>query len=469
MPNSPEIKPLNITNITERDKNQVDDQKETPELNEVIIDSLVEHMLLESAKKINEGNNGVIFLVDFTDIDEEMFDQLKAIKPELMAKEQEDVVIKMLKVYTGGQGKREFIFQKKAYEAIKRAKRQNPNLPLAEVPAPYFYRELNISQNTALQKKINAYNINCFNQRIEIILMDFIPGKDLASFLYQEVLKYHPETKYLAQTKNEKGLTPLEEMDIEELQAEAARALKFSYPPDGEIFMDDRIIRIFNENKQILINFLKKQYKHGFKMPKDILTKIENTIKLFHQNGFEHNDLHERNIIIGADEEIYIIDFGAAKTTEERQRELKGVEEDIKQAELGHVLRDDQGIIQTLKELSIAHEEEVKQKNVQKVNGLISTAEKIINRNPTAQQELASLNETTEIDELLEKIYLLASSMSSNLEAQAQIEAGLWYKFLQKNKDLFNNEQLKKIYTAYKKRHPYQQKLISLIIKEFMK
>ncbi len=384
-------------------------------------------------------------------------------------------LLKCLRFIQAGRASASLNFKKKAYETIKEAEAQDPGKQLAKVPLPYFYRESDISQNEALQRKVKGANVNSLNKRIEVILMDFIPGKDLATFLYQEVLKYHPKTKYLAQNKNKNGLTDLDEMNIEDLQMEVAQALEFSLPPTNGLFVDDRVIRVFNENKERLINFLQNQRKNGFKMPKDIWIKLKNTIELFKQNGFEHNDLHERNIIIGRDEEIYIIDFGAAKTVNEKENELKmGTETDIERAKIEQTLRQDRAILSTIEQLSRDIEQEAKNEDERKLAELINIIEQIIDKKPDVKQELVKLKEINKADELLEeidKIVLTNEMSSSNLEAQAQIEAGLLYKFLQENAGVFNNEQLKKIYSVYKKHYPYayQQKLISLIIKKFLK
>ncbi len=454
--------------------------KKEPETEEKIIDALIEHMLLENAEKINEGNNGVIFLVTLDEIDKNLLNYLKtttnyqAEQEDKQNNEAKEIAIKMLKIYSGGQGKREFEFQQKAFELIKAAEKTAPHKKLAKVPRPYFYRELDISKNKALQEKIKASNINDYRKKIEVILMDFVPGKDLATFLYQEVLKRHPETRHLAQTDSQ-NKSALEEMDIGQLAEETARALKFSYPAHNGPIIDDRVIRIFNENKGLLINFLKKQYDHPenpFKLPEGILEKLQNTVQLFHSNGFKHNDLHERNILLGDDKEIYIIDFGAALDFKEMERDLKGTDEDARQAEITNILRDDRGIFETLKKLSLSSKAEAEQHNNEKIEQALSLTEALIEKAIITKKELSAIKRLKNIEKLLQYISELAKQkMSTSFDAQTQIEAGLLYKFLQQNQGNLNNEELKDIFALYKKTHPqpYEQNLIRLVIKTFLK
>ncbi len=436
------------------------------EINETLIDGVIENILAKNAEKINEGNNGIIFLINLHEVDKRFLDYLKTItssKMEQTENSHEQLAIKMMKVYTGGQGKQEFLFQKKAWEIIQKKKKKEPNLPLAQVPLPYFYRNLDISQNTTLKNKLKVNHVKIYNQQIEVILMNFVPGKDLATFLYQQVLKYHPETKYLTQNNN----TALDEMNIEQLGQEVARALKFSYPPASDAFVDDRIIKVFNNNKELLINFLKKQHKNGFELPKHIIAKIKNTIDLFHQNGFEHNDLHERNVLISEKNEIYIIDFGAASSQADKKNELQGTDEDARKAEIEQILRDDTGLLRSLEKLNISQEDESKKEKYEELKRIIEITEKII-KNKNKQKELKKIIlATDDLENLLDNIYSLVNKLTYSPDLQAQLEAGLLYKFLEKNSSSLSKEKLERIIAGLKKNTPYQRNLINLVVKNF--
>ena len=233
-----------------------------------------ENLLLKS-KKINEGKNGIINLIETGDL------------PPDVDSENKQLALKILKIYTNGKGKREFEMQKAAFDIIN----NEQELPVAKIPKPIMYKELRI-QSEELRQKLTTEGIEKSNDKIELLLMDLMPGEDLSDYLFRETVKVAQAIPLLKQklTINKDA----SEMDIKELEQE----IKILF--DGKITL---------ENSTDLLDFLGL---HGHDLPDEWLKKIENTINLLNKNNIFHNDLHERNTRINFGKDIYIFDFGGA-------------------------------------------------------------------------------------------------------------------------------------------------------------
>jgi len=265
--------------------------------------------LISRSELVNSGNNGLIYKIDLKMRDEKFTQNKDALEDANQESEKKSKVIKILKVYKEGLGRREYAMQKKAYDIINGAADKEE---LAQIPKPIFFKELRISRE--MQEKLNANGATLSDGKAEIILMDYLEAEDLASIIYQWVIDNHPN----------QNLNPGAHQSIEEMQQTVAMLLGFERPGgkgagEGDRDLEER--KVYAANADKLYRFLQKS---GFKMNPSIVSQVKNTLDLLHRNGVYHNDPHERNIMIKGDYNhnsslgnqenpcAYIVDFGSA-------------------------------------------------------------------------------------------------------------------------------------------------------------
>ena len=215
-------------------------------------------------------------------------------------------------------GKREYEAQKKAFDIINA---QEDKSNLASIPEPLFYSDMTIKDPLAIEK-LKQEGMGNFDNKIEIIIMDLIPGEDLATFLYRSVLsvaKEKPETQKIISQSN----LEIDKLSINDLIAEVSRVLDFrraggQHRDEAErLFEEDKVKR---ENAKKIATFLKR---NNAIINSRWLEKIENTVNILHKNNFYHRDLHERNVMISPDGEIVsILDFGSSKLVPQGQEDV---------------------------------------------------------------------------------------------------------------------------------------------------
>lgn len=288
------------------------EQKDPKEL----VGAVIEYMLLD-AEKINEGNNGIIKIMDVRQLPRELIEYLNDINPNFFS-ERNQIAIKILKIYSEGVGRHEYEMQRQSYEAV--TKKIKDAIPLAMIPEPLFYKELTI-QSEDVKRRLREEGLQQFDNKIEIIIMDLLPGEDMATYLYRQVVKIAEQDPELAKELLHRG-AKAEEMNLGELQSTVHRILDFRKPggkhrTDHDNEVEEEAVKRDNADK--LIGFLKKR---GFTINKEWIEKINNTISILHQSGIYHRDLHERNVMIDEkNNEIYILDFGSARSFHAEQGE----------------------------------------------------------------------------------------------------------------------------------------------------
>ena len=362
-----------------------------------IMELIMENFILQS-KKINEGNNGIIKALDLRKIRDEL--PLKLVEyitkksPDFFS-ERDDLAIKMLKVYNRGDGKREFEAQKRAHEIITKEQETNPEASLAGVPTPLIFEELTVVDEET-QAILKNDGLKSLTDKVEILIMDLIPGEDMATHIYEEVVKRSGKLAHLRGS--------LEEIPLNDLIEEVSSALGFveaggkHRDEDLKVFEEEAVR---NENVEKIVRFLKQS---GFTLDKDILNKVENTIKLLHKNGLYHRDLHERNIMMVGDE-VKIIDFGSAKEVP------AGTEEDMYE-EGGKRLVPDEMVLERYKPLTTTFEEDQQKEVKELVQKLDGLKDMISKRRETDWQRFQGKLEDVSEDDLEPTVESLARSIS---------------------------------------------------------
>jgi serine/threonine protein kinase len=284
-------------------QNSKEKRTRTPEL-ELVLDAKFEYFLFSHIQKINEGNNGIIFRLDFTEVDVDEFKEVKAYFERLGVAASDRPVVKILKIYRPGAGKKEFEMQRRAFNLVEENAAKGD---LAQIPEPIFYRELNLTPTgkSFLKDKGMKEDLD----QAELLVMDYIPGIDLAVYMYREVVKLHPVLREYRDS--------VESLDFFVLQALVARALQFKVPSKGATVLADRAFeqdKVFNENEEMLYKYLEQK---NFVFPPEITAQFKSTIQLFHRNKFFLRDSHHRNFMITEDPETHkqrgvILDFGMA-------------------------------------------------------------------------------------------------------------------------------------------------------------
>lgn len=284
--------------------------------------------LLIHYKRINEGAEGIIGLIDLNEYDSE---DLKNFFGEEVLDEigvDKRLAVKMLKVYIDGRrAVEEGNLQKNAREALLQA-----GITDVSIPKVYYNNELEITSPT-LRAELESDEVYLKDNKVGIILMDLIPGQDLSDFLLKETIKRHPDLKEY------RDQDVLDSMDYKNLESIVAIGLGQQQISDQE----DAYIQRQKEkqNDKLLINFLSKT---DFILNPEILNRLEKALPVLHKAGIYHRDLHKRNLMFsnttdGNLEQVYIIDFGKSIETKSTSRDDIYIEDDIIYKEDEYLLR----------------------------------------------------------------------------------------------------------------------------------
>jgi serine/threonine protein kinase len=133
--------------------------------------------------------------------------------------------------------------------------------------------------------------------------MDYIDGVDLAVYIYDFLL---------TKLRNFEQDT-LENMSFIDKQNHIAEILNLEFPNNDESF------KVAIANRDNLKKLVSKLQKINFHIDEEFINKISASIKALEENGIFHNDLHERNIIMGKDGKPYLIDFGRSVQDKDKQ------------------------------------------------------------------------------------------------------------------------------------------------------
>ncbi len=267
------------------ESNGIEQKPKSPEGND--FDAAFEKILHQSPI-IGSGKDGIVLKIDVTQIDPETLSTLKEKGLDLSS----DAAAKILKIYRPGEAKREFDFHQRAYYLLSKAGQD-----VAQVPRPILIMAQHLAQSDI--EFLNKAGAK-LDDEAEILLMDYVDGQDVASMIYVFAMQ-------------ELGYDDLmiKSLSIEEHHKIVGDRLGFDTPEEENPYVEN-VISIENTNK--LMTFLQKR---GFKIDPTTIQKWQNSIKILEQNGIFHNDLSERNVMIGKDGQPYIIDFGRSTDNKE--------------------------------------------------------------------------------------------------------------------------------------------------------
>lgn len=317
-------KMLHSLKATKEDWDQIQDpEKKTENRKDLEVKSTIDQIfvryMLEKSKKINEGEQGSIHLIDVSDLTQSIleheggeihFEEEKYrdyLDQKLLTffgvdSRSEKRVIKMLKIFNEEKGDAEYEAQKIAYHLTPKDTRY------AQVPQIYKSNaDYEILKNPALKDSLEKQGI-LSSEGLYYMIMDYVEGQDFYTYLLGKVLEKegHPREEIQKHSFEEmlekvKQILPWEEVNYQ----------KVASPADEEREQQE----VGKKNFYTLKKYCQKK---DIKIPASITEKVEKTLKKWHENDFYHRDLHARNVMLELDEngnplEPYIIDFGSSK------------------------------------------------------------------------------------------------------------------------------------------------------------
>ena len=325
----------------------------------LLLEAQILQLLEQYAVKANEGMNGYIMRLPSDAIPAHVLLQLREQGFDLP---EQDQAMKILKIYSAGEGRYEADMQKKARTILQEHGANKEQY--AQVPQVFFTKDIPVTNSS--RHRFQELGVALGSDHAEVIGMEFVEGDDLATGLYREVLK----RKVQEHGEAFLGLPySVERMNVRELQEYVSRILDFRRPggkavTEAERQHEQRLVNTENTTK--LTNYLRRS---GFVLDPRIVTQIKNTLELLHEHHFAHRDAHHRNIMVRGSlakqpnsseaPQTFLIDFGTATTFEgSYQESAKDLYQDVSTTKGRMNFVDDMLIISQLEELTKSKEQE---------------------------------------------------------------------------------------------------------------
>lgn len=316
--------------VLEQKKPDVADVRSEAEQIKRYLQVRIEYILLEHAKKIGEGHNGVVFKLNLQDVPANVLKELRENGIDLGSER----AIKILKVYEPGAGEHEFQMQQQAFEIAEKHK-DDPKF--AKVPKPYFCMGMNVADETR-DHLTRSSEVKLRND-IEMIAMDLIPGEDFSRIISQALIRQFPDDPpedYRPKPNElpEYTLLPKAQLDLQKTNVllkevgillgfykGATSKTKRNHPTEQAANVE----AAFNANYDRLFRYL--QNNSDFRVHPIVIEQIENLVREFHRNGLVWRDGHLRNFMVVGDisapedtpadqlPKVYLIDYGNSKVT----------------------------------------------------------------------------------------------------------------------------------------------------------
>ena len=344
--------------------------------------------LLLGASKINEGMEGYIAELDLSELEPKF-------RQHLLGEQagEGSYALKMLKIYHAGKGKEEFEAQKAAHEALRKV----PGT--ASVPKPYFYRDITITSPEVKESLARRFNFDKTIDHVEVFAMDKVDGDDLATHMFREVIRRDPEKFKRLQDK-------VDTMSFPDLLEKVGNALGYAKPGGKGKSTEEKAYeaqRVYDENASLLYQNL---HEKDFTLSTEQRDKLAKSLKALHKAGIYHRDLHHRNIMLGKDGEVHIIDFGKSKQVEPGRTAVDV--EDIYGADSEKSWLRDEEILNVFEEFSVSKRTLEHRAAQAQMKAVEATALQLQQRDPEAWQEwmkrverFSSSFDTNTVDELV--------------------------------------------------------------------
>ena len=378
-----------------------------------VIENFLDHSILSNYKKIDEGHNGIIGLVDLVDLQKEYLELVEEAQISGMNIDEEKLMnvfqerfgalletddkmaAKMLKIFSVEKANHEAAVQTKMYDLIEKAKTDNPDKKYASTPKIYFNRSVDLRLHPELKEKINHDDVH-IDEKVNVMSMDFLRGENYDYYVHKEAL--------LAQGFSQ-----------EECEGKGYEWMRANLSSLGLVGMEgtnfgaDDLKYLNRSNLEALSKFLGQRKA----LPEEVFEKVRNTLDLAHENNIFHRDLHERNLFLQLDEnreivDVSIIDWGEAKVLPE----ISGLKEtEKKQLVYGEQKKDfvlDDYILKY--EQFFVSKSAAEQKEKAEFMEEISRSLRIIKERASDPDEMKTNKKLQAYQELLEEVEYLAEN-----------------------------------------------------------
>lgn len=266
------------------------------EIKRDIIESLFISMILEYCPTIDEGAIGIVIDLSAESIPAGLREHFELIIPELKGNEsrpeaQYGIAAKILKIYLNGREAVEFNLQKTAYELFNDSSLKNSAV---RIPKPLAHRHFRVeSEEVRHEFRQKGISVTAQHPEIGFLVMDKVPGITLRNHLYQQVLLDQKEIL----NKTWPGKNQSEQ--------------KILLASISEIDLRQMIEGLWGQREETELDGLAIEYLRGKPniLPKEQVEQVAQVIDYLNNQGFYHRDLHLKNLMLGRDGNIYIIDF----------------------------------------------------------------------------------------------------------------------------------------------------------------
>jgi hypothetical protein len=405
----------------EREEKQERDERlgfESMEQREVI-ENFLDHSILSNYKKIDEGHNGIIGLVDLVDLQKEYLELVEEAQISGMDISEEKLMnvfqerfgelletddkmaAKMLKIFSVEKASHEAAVQTKMYDLIEKAKLDNPDKKYASTPKIYFNRSVDLRLHPELKEKINHDDVH-IDEKVNVMSMDFLRGENYDYYVHKEALLARGFSEEECDGKDYRWM---------QLQLSSLGIKGFAVGMDDAGFKLEDTKQLNKNNIEALSKFLANVPERA--MPKEVFEKVRNTLDLAHEHNVFHRDLHERNLFLHLNEareliDVSIIDWGESKILSE----ISGLKESEKKQlvygdRTGAHLDDD--YILKYEKLLIS-DEELAQKEKEEFMTEISQSLQIIKERAANPDELKTNPKLKAYEKLIEEIEYLTEN-----------------------------------------------------------
>jgi tRNA A-37 threonylcarbamoyl transferase component Bud32 len=394
------------------------------ELSPEAVEKIAETVLLHG-EYANEGNNAVILQLPLEELKEQL--PTESIKYLLPSEEGPNrVASKVLRFFEAGKISQETANQERARQIIEEQDKET-RAKMAKVPRTYLHTDLQI-KNPEVRQALRRFGVEIKGDKVGVMMMDYIEGADLMTYLFRKLLVVVPEeqTRHRAQIEHVKRQLEINPKTVtfEELHLAVKTFLSLESP--RALDSDSQILRLDINNRKKVFEALQR---YNIILDSEVYKKLELTLRILHENGLYHNDLHERNVMLELDEQgnildVYLLDFDKASV---RPNESLG---------------GDKAILKTYQLLSQTPEEIRREKHGQEVESALSLTTKVKEKKSGTYGEAKKIIEEIIITEKRNQLEILYNDLKRSTELVTsdswwQLVAGIVYELGKNQPDLF--------------------------------
>ncbi len=278
-------------NFESHSHDQIESLENMPGIEEQLLDFCFEQVIEKTAHRIDEGALGVVVSIDLNEIPRDI---LEKVMPEVVTEHDAESVpgrhvAKILKVYVHADAQREASLQRRAYELF-----QETSADIQEhvsIPRINFAKDVSVLHDTTIEKLQElGVKMPTAGAKIGMIMMERVEGVSLRVWAYQQFLNASRD-EFAKQYPN---------IDIEQ----------YLQPHIGEQVLRSLVSRIVGSDDEEIIDMqLQQRLAYRGLMDPIKIKSLRATLKTLHDHGFFHRDIHLKNIMVGDDGRLHLIDF----------------------------------------------------------------------------------------------------------------------------------------------------------------